>query len=342
MKEQMLQNQKMNKQIIEEAAFWVTCLEDGPLETQEREEFAAWLRASPKHIKEFLLARAISAEADAIDPDKKISVDDLMDSLDTNVIALGTAEKSSGSSSAFWRTYRGIAASLFLLGAMLTFAAVKLIGGNGTIYATAIGEQRSFVLNDGSVVHLNTRSKINVHYEVGTRRIDLLQGEALFDVAHNPVRPFRVHARGTITEALGTSFNIYLKGDSTEVSVLEGKITLSEIYSRNNALLTIGEKASVTPSGNIQTAKIANPDAIAAWRTRQLVFENTTLTEIVREFNRYNQMQIKIENISGAEPRFSGVFNVNSPDVFLSTLKVSKTALITRKNNNITIVRLSP
>lgn len=338
----MLQSQKMNKQIIEEAAFWVTCLEDGPLEKHEREEFAAWMRASPKHIKEFLLARAISTEADAIDPDGKISIDDLLNSLDVNIIALETTEQPSTAPAPFWRSVRGIAASLFIVGATLLFVAVNLLGDDGVLYATTIGEQRSLVLEDGSVIHLNTRSKVNVRYGPKARRIDLLDGEALFDVAHNPARPFRVHAHGTMTEALGTSFNIYLKGDSTEVAVLEGKISLSRLSDAASTLLTVGEKASVASSGDIQAVKIANPDTIDVWRTRQLIFENTTLGEIVREFNRYNQMQIRIENIKGPEPRFSGVFNVNNPEIFLSTLEKSSTAVITRKGKNITIVRLSP
>lgn len=352
MKDHPQRKSKMNRQIIEEAAYWATCVEDEPLTIQEREEFALWLRGSPNHIKEFLLAQAISKDAAAIDPDKLISVEALLEKIDANVVPLESNNFISTAASPLWRkfvplwrnsTMPGAVAAVIAFIAFATIVtATYLFETKEIIYATALGEQHSFVLEDGSVAHLNTQSKIRVRYDQNNRTIDLLQGEALFKVTPDPDKPFRVHSGTVTTKALGTTFNVYLKDKATEVAVIEGKVNISLPSNNVGAILNIGEKAWASPDGAIRTTQIAKLETIAAWRTRQLVFEDTPLTEIIHEFNRYNQTQINIEGPIVAEPRFSGVFNVDNPNAFLATLKASEFAVVIREGHDSIVIRLIP
>jgi len=344
MKDRPQHNKKMNRQIIEEAAYWTSCLEDGPLTPQEREAFALWLRGSPDHIKEFLLAQAISKDAEAIDPDQMISVDALLAKADADVIPLELKKYPSPIASSLWTGWitPRAAALAAVLAVALIFTAINLFKTREMVYATLLGEQHSFVLEDGSVVHLNTQSKIRVRYDRNSRAVDLLRGEALFTVAPNPDRPFRVHSGMVTTRAVGTIFNVYLTDKGPEVAVIEGKVNVILLSNQDSAILGMGEKASTTAGGKIETTKIAKPETIAAWRTRQLVFENTPLREIIREFNRYNQTQIRIEGTIKDEPHFSGVFNVDNPDAFLSTLNASDIAVIIRQSDNRIVIRLTP
>jgi transmembrane sensor len=362
--------------VIETAAYWATCLEDDALSQTEREDLAHWLRKSPEHVKELLLAQAILTDAAGIDPDRETDVEALLADLDRNIVHFGTrvstgraatGQASSGRSSAstspgpaahihrpatraygmalFLRAPHGLAA---MAASLLLIAAALVIFNNPfspatQLYATGVGEQRSLSLADGSVVHLNTQSEVRVSYTEGERDIYLLRGEALFDVAHNQERPFRVHVDSTVAQALGTSFNVYRKGDETEVAVLEGTVAISWRDAADNsstvgtskrqagasaapevlATLTQGQEASVAATGAVITHEVADLDKITYWRQRKIVFEDTPVSEIVREFNRYNTVQIVVEGVGGSEPLFSGVFDVDKPDAFIKTLEAS-------------------
>lgn len=114
-----------------------------------------------------------------------------------------------------------------------TLAASILIAFTGSwlylqrgVYTTDIGEQRSLALADGSTVELNSRSRIKVQYTEHERRIDLLEGQALFHVAKNKLRPFIVHTGDTRVRAVGTAFDVYKTGSGAVVTVVEGRVAV--------------------------------------------------------------------------------------------------------------------
>ncbi|MFD2427832.1 FecR family protein [Sphingobium scionense] len=98
----------------------------------------------------------------------------------------------------------------------------------GTVdhYRTALGETRTVQLADGSRIHLNTNSSVEVALRDDIRQITLLKGEAQFDVAHDKKRPFIVNADGTLVRAVGTMFNVRLRADVTELTVIEGIVAV--------------------------------------------------------------------------------------------------------------------
>ena len=127
----------------------------------------------------------------------------------------------------------GVASTLWL-------RADPFLRSNG-FYSTAVGQQQSTTLADGSVVLLNTNSQIKVNYNNEYRDIRLLQGEAHFTVAENAAYPFRVYAGNGRIEAVGTAFSVYLKDTTIDVTVTEGVVVLASVnHPKTNRLLVTG------------------------------------------------------------------------------------------------------
>ena len=118
------------------------------------------------------------------------------------------------------------------------------LASNG-LYATAIGQQLTITLAEGSVVVLNTNSQIKVDYDQQYRDIRLLQGEAHFTVARNSERPFRVYAGVGRVQAVGTAFSVYLKDNAVNVTVTEGRVILASLIRPSTNRL----KQPLAPSG---------------------------------------------------------------------------------------------
>ncbi len=253
---------KFNTQIYEEACEWFIECRAGDLDDSARSEFDRWLRKSPEHQSAYLEITAIWNEGPALDPANRWNLDTLIAQAaedSGNVVALertsrpngntpqpisnGTpvrslssslsvesprqaprsqASKRAPSAGHHTRRFSAIAASLLLVTAAL---AIYLLVPRG-VYATALGEQRSLVLNDGSTVQLNSLSKIRIRYTEHERTVDLLQGQALFHVAKDAVRPFIVYSRQTRVRAVGTQFDVYRKADGTTVTVVEGRVAI--------------------------------------------------------------------------------------------------------------------
>src|SRR4029077_9414852 len=88
------------------------------------------------------------------------------------------------------------------------------------LYSTDIGERRSITLADGSTVDLNARSQLRVEFSKSERRVELLDGQALFQVAKDKQRPFIVHSGDATVRAVGTQFDVYRKDSGTTITVL--------------------------------------------------------------------------------------------------------------------------
>jgi transmembrane sensor len=201
-------------------------------------------------------------------------------------------------------------------------------------FQTEIGEQRSVLLGDGSLITLNTASEIEVKYTQGRRFIRLQRGEALFEVAHDPQRPFDVDTGKAVVRAVGTRFNIDRRADRTTVSVVQGKVQVmteqpnkdSRMPGQNSAapdappmeLLVEAQQLVVTEAGMSEPEDIADVAPVTAWTQRQLVFENRSLGEVAEEFNRYNRQHILIESPRLRTQSVTGVFQANDSASFLA------------------------
>jgi len=234
----------------------------------------------------------------------------------------------------------GIAVSL-LVG--LTLWGGLMLTRRGTEYSTAVGEQRSITLSDGSVVFLNTNSEVRVRLARTGRNIDLLRGEARFQVAKSPQRPFVVATSDATIRALGTVFNVAMSQDGTQVAVIEGRVELRERTASPASVpdavpesspagsavgpkkqqaqieLAAGQRAAVTTRGILSDVG-PSIESVNAWTERRLVFRDKTLAEVVRQFNRYRQQPLVIDDPRLAGLRVSGTFDPSDPDSLLTYL----------------------
>jgi len=338
--------------IVDEASSWVSRLDNKPLTKKEQKDLADWLLLSAEHVQEFLFAAAMLQAMGDIETQERIPIDVLLAEKAPGVIplfeethgqTLPTEEQKQPPANTYynWKKLALIAATitLFLVSATSYYSYNNPSSVPTIAYNTAIGEQRSISLSDGSVVHLNTSSEIHIQYTDNERVITLLNGEALFKVAHNPEKPFRVYAGTAIAEAIGTMFNVHRQINKTNVAVVEGKVAVSSgITERktkqqnvDNAsqtilspqLLTSEQEITINTQGTISPVHMKKTELITSWRDRQLIFENENLATIVAEFNRYNKTKIIVGDYTLASIRFDGVFNADDPKAFINFLKLT-------------------
>jgi len=188
-----------------------------------------------------------------------------------------------------------------IFGGLATATAIALvIGGalwwNGRgVFETSVGEQRVVQLADGSSVSLDTDSRIHVRFENGERRIDLNQGQALFDVAHDAGRPFVVHAAGTRITAVGTVFEVRRTGPGVAVTLVSGVVdVVAADVAAPPRRMAAGQKTQVSARG--VTTRDVNTAAETSWTTGRLIFTDVPLEEAVSEVNRYLTAKIEIDD----------------------------------------------
>jgi transmembrane sensor len=323
-----------NQAIAEEAARWVVELEES--RPGDLAEFAAWLTASPSHVEEFLVASALWRELDHIDPERRVRVEELIALASRNVQHLEGAVEPRAAHDRTRRTRWALA--LVCVAASVAVLFVLLMPTGSRTYATARGEQRTFKLDDGSIVALNTQSSIEVSYSAEARTLKLLAGEALFTVEHDARRPFRVIADDAVIQAIGTQFNVYRSDAGTTVSVVEGVVEIKRIdptasaavpamnhgdtHSQLNiSQVTAGERVQVLAHGEVVRGPVSDLASVTAWRDRRLVFRGEPLATIAEEFNRYNTVQIHVDGELTRNRRLTGVFAADDPHSLLLFLK---------------------
>lgn len=167
--------------------------------------------------------------------------------------------------------------------------------GSPVVYAYQESSSEPITLKDGSKIYLNKNAEVTVSPFTKSKRKVELKGEAFFEVAGDPSRPFIVNCGETVTEVVGTSFNIRQSANETFILVTSGKVIFSLADdSQSAAALTAGE-AAVYKNGKVDL--IANPSPnIGAWRTNDLRFVKMPLSSVIEDISNYFDQDILIEN----------------------------------------------
>lgn len=187
------------------------------------------------------------------------------------------------------------------------------------LYETEIGGQRVVALDDGTQVRLDTDTRIRVRFASGERRIVLEQGQALFTVAHDATRPFRVEAGGTEVTALGTVFDVRRESDGARVTLVEGSVAVTDVQAETR-------NWRLAPGQQVQTAgRDPAPVAVDAivetsWTQGRLVFKGTPLREAVAEVNRYLPDKIVLAAGPASEVAVNGSFATGDRDAFVAAV----------------------
>jgi transmembrane sensor len=210
------------------------------------------------------------------------------------------------------------------------------IAPNGERYATPIGGIASVPLQDGSSVTLNTASEVRVELTPHERHIRLNKGEAFFEVARDPNRPFVVQVGTKRVIAVGTKFSVRRDGDDVRVAVTEGKVEMTDTREQQDprsppsvgeslhegeVFLTPGNIASADNAGIVvEDRPLAEVVDNLSWRQGYLTFHETSLADAVAEFNRYNTHQIAVADPKVAAIRISGTFRAVNYRAFIQVL----------------------
>lgn len=199
-----------------------------------------------------------------------------------------------------------LAAGIATIGMLVAVAAHLMM--RAPSYATLIGEQRTVRLDDGSRISLNSLSRIVVDYSSRERLIRLEEGEAYFEVASNPRRPFVVVAGGREVTAVGTTFDVRNEPDRFSVVLVEGKVIVSSEDQASSAVtLQSGQRLTWLAQSEPRIDTPA-PASVAAWRRGEIMLDRTTLAEAAREMNRYDATRLVIDDPAVGGLLIGGIF----------------------------------
>ena len=273
------------KRIIDEAASWILKLEsDDGFSHQDKERLFVWLDQSPAHREHFKRLAKTWGDANI---------------LTELAVPLNSAKQAKSTS--FGVKSFALAASLFLticVSSFLVFNDSAPTQENKTI-ATAVGNQKSINLADGSSLKLNTNSKLRIEYSEGFRDIHLLSGEAYFEVAKDSKRPFRVFAGKGRIRAIGTAFGVYLKeSNEVDVAVSEGRVGVASVANfLNKSSAASSTAAKPTNALELAGSPDNTPKSLGMLRAGEV-------GSIVSEFDENAQpIQIlkKLEQVTGTD-----------------------------------------
>ena len=312
--------------IENEAADWLIALGRDDVSEQDILEFKAWERRCARNREAFERMAALWDDFSVL----KV-LDDYAESASASIPPNSFLLKR--------RTLTAIAASV---GIVLTVGAARYISwwSAGQIqeeqFATAVGEQRTIRLSDGSEINLNTDTILQVAYTRRRRNVTLAKGEAHFTVAHSKRRPYLVHAGTGLVRAVGTAFTVRLRPDAAvEVTVEEGRVALSSSVVANRSAgapdAAQGARELIAGANAVYGERVQQviqlpPAEISrklAWRQGVLAYAGEPLSEVVADISRYVPITIEIADPDLQSLQIGGYFKIGEVDEMLESLELN-------------------
>jgi len=307
-----------NAEIDKLAADWFAKVDAGDLAPEERRMLDSWLAADPRHLGAF--ARHAAAVA-SLDPLCAIGSDEVR-------------KRCAETSPPLWtrRRFAVAGGGATALAAAAGFTGLVLWKRNGQVppttrrqssiavgadYATDIGTTRVVALPDGSIVTLNTDSRVTVKFTEHLREVRLFQGEALFTVAKNKARPFVVVAGDTQVRAVGTAFAVrYTQKQPIRILVQEGVVVVTRAGKVDaKPVLAVADTQTLVPRNAPITTRPVTYSQLTggiAWQYGQIFFDNDTLEDAAQEFARYSNTKIIVDP-AVANRTVTGLFPSDNP-----------------------------
>jgi transmembrane sensor len=309
--------------VATEAADWYARLRADHVSELDAVRFRAWIAADPARRREFEAIDALWEDLKAIEKSPEVL-------REREVIARRREQSGQGAPhrrSLWWAS--AAAAAVLLVSATGLWFQQRPVDR----YSTGIGEQRTVPLADGTVVSLNTATEIRLHFSPQRRDVELVSGQANFEVAKDPARPFVVTAGDRAVRAVGTQFDVYKTSENVIVTLIEGKVAVvptepqpvlavgSAQAGPDEIVLAAGEQLLYRTKAVAVERRSADLPRVEAWRARKLDFNDTPLTEAIAEANRYSATQIVLDAPELKDARISGRFEAGRADLFVEGLQ---------------------
>lgn len=324
-------NREFSNEIESQAKYWLWRIAEG-LSQHERQTFVAWVNQDNKH------HLALHKYSPSIKTTKIL----------TEFNGLFPLEKSNSSKFKTLFSKCSLAASVIFL-CLLTSEAflnknlfsffhqpVKIVYQE---FSTKVGEQANFSLPDGSIVHLNTNSLLTISFSKDHRQLDLIKGEATFEVAKDKLRPFSVTSGQQSFTALGTIFNVQKNSNNElELIVTEGRVLIASSNERlaqlsqkiadsaqqsmSDDIIIAGEKTTIKNKVQINKSKVSAQVDFQelAWKKGVLIFDGESLATALNEISRYTELRFIIEDKELANKKVAGYFRTGDIDALLSSI----------------------
>jgi len=326
-----------------EAASWVTQLDKGKLSASDQLALAEWMARSPQHSQTLKHLAKLWGGIDlafdaAIKPSVKVSI--------WSVLKTWVILQPIRFASTAVLTSMAIAALCFFLLPSVTSTSPQ----NYQVFQVAKGDKVVQTLSDGTNIHLNTDTLVEVQYSKAARTLRLLRGEAFFEVAKDPSRPFHVYAGEARVAAIGTAFSVKLEGENIDVIVSEGKIrfdrvgetsgkTLNQVEESVKVDTPVFMEAGQSMEFDSQIQKVAEIDQDIlekkfAWQRGEIIFSGDNLENVVTEMNRYSSKTIIISDKDLRSLRVSGVFKSDDISAILEALEVTMNVRVDDSTEN--------
>ncbi|MDC1513892.1 FecR domain-containing protein [Porticoccaceae bacterium] len=330
-----------HKSIHTQASEWLAKLDAEQPSQRDLARFKQWVNADPAHRIAFeelvdfwdemnILTQAVLPR-ELMHPDQPTAKKDEPTAI-------------SASGRRFFPNTRATFAASFVAIAGLVLAFMLQLG-SATVYSTGIGEQRIIQLADNSTVQLNTNSRLEVDYSSSLRRLNLTQGEAHFDVAHNPSRPFEVYAGSRLVRAIGTAFTVHVRKIDVEVIVTQGTVEIDRPPQPDlSTNITVADNSQqpgnpVAPAStvkasagtmltfdkdllnDVQVMVASQLEQDLSWRHGMLIFKGEPLQSVVDEISRYTDLKIIIPERHAREMKVGGLFKVGDTESLFEALR---------------------
>jgi transmembrane sensor len=362
-----MDDRQMQDLIAEQAAEWYLANRDGTPGAQQQQAFMRWLRASPMHVAEYLAIAGVARDIGDVARQSTASLQPLLsegngDGMD-RVVPIHAVRGASvsgmlspqehrvrtrarhhaRSSRAVSRSLlRWVNVALLMLVTMALILGLRWFTSRPQVqdYATSHGEQRSLQLPDNTFVRLNSDSAIAVRFSRHRRRVDVTRGQAYFEVAKDPQRPFGVRVGGLLIKDIGTAFDVYRQDTGTTVTVTEGQVQVwplppapqqtgwlqrdqppaAGLRGRPLVDLVAGHQARIAASGQLESQGPVDLQQATAWLQGDIAFEDESIADVAAQFNRYNNSQISVNDRRIGALTISGTFAAHDVSTFVAFL----------------------
>ncbi|EOW2137137.1 FecR domain-containing protein [Stenotrophomonas sp. GD03908] len=291
-----------------EAMDWFLRNREGPLDEAGRVAFLDWMKRSPEHVRAYMRALALHRQVgealqspladEAAVPPRQIAAKVVP--LFGSVHAPPRAVPRRGRAR-WW--VAAAAACITLLGVGL----VPQVAPTEQLYSAGQGELRDLVLPDQTQVRLNADSRLRVRMGWFSRKVELLQGEATFDIARDR-RPFEVQVNGLEIRDIGTVFDVSRRLQSTRIGVVSGEVEVWSQGADARRLAQLGEGRVVQVDARSHAVESLDLplSMLLDWQQRKVSFLDERLDEVAAAFNRHNQVQVRVLDEGAASARLSG------------------------------------
>lgn len=304
------------ERILDEATDWLLALTEKPDDRLVHARFQQWLAADSRHREVW---DSLNYSYDLIgQAQPQIAVQALKAGVSPSRPSwLSKPERgrrdTAGSRNAIRPLRKGSAFAFAASVALAIWFAPDVMLAMQADHRTGTGELRLAKLEDGSTAQLGPGSAIKVSYAEGERRIDLLAGQALFEVTPDRTRPFRVHADEVTVTVLGTGFDVRRAGSGTEVGVRHGRVRVDRLAQpASPVFLSAGDFVAVGEDGRAVTDHMA-PQLIASWALREVHVRDRAVSEVIDDIRPWYRGKIVVASKALGKRRVNGVYDPRDP-----------------------------